>query len=260
MVEKRRWSKEEEELLKELYGSYPVTTIAKILKRTPKSVMRKAERMGLRSFKKDWSLEDLITMLVLRFQYGVKIKDIAKTLGRGESSIRCKLWRLNLTNPVQKWSEEEINLLKNLYGIVDVKDIARYLGRTPEAVKTKASELRLTNRKPKITVPKKLEIVRDYLNGLSIEEIVEKHLHHIKRKYKRPDLVVKRILIKYGAYTPKCRRWSNREVEILREKYKEMDRNELSSLLKRSPKAITNKAYKLGLRKRRRKGRRIKFN
>jgi len=208
MVEKRRWSKEEEELLKELYGSYPVTTIAKVLGRTPKSVMRKAERMGLRSFKKDWNLEDLITLLVLRFQYGVRIKDIAKILGRGESSIKCKLWRLNLTNPVQRWSEEEINLLKNLYGVVNVKDIARYLGRTPEAVKMKACELGLTSRKPKISTRKKLEIVRDYLNGLSIEEIVNKHFldSYHRRRYKRPDIVVKRILIKYDAYRKSLRK------------------------------------------------------
>ena len=60
---KMRWSKEEEDVLKKLYGKIIVDDIAKILNRTSMSVHKKALRLQLKSnLRKYWNHESKVSV------------------------------------------------------------------------------------------------------------------------------------------------------------------------------------------------------
>jgi len=71
---------------------------------------------------------------------------------------------------VDRWTEEEMNILKNLYGKISVSEIARKLGRTHKAVlsKIKKEKIRLPEKLERDLLPKYVDEDRFYKNWYTI--------------------------------------------------------------------------------------------
>ena len=102
----------------------------------------------------------------------------------------------------------------------------------------------------------KESIKNDYVNGISFDDIVSKY--NLERQ------VVRYILKKTNVYkiTKTVNKWTNEEIELLKEYYKKYDFDKIDKLLIRHPhRSIVNMCHKLGLnRKEYRKNTKIKLN
>lgn len=144
-----KWNVQEEKYLIDNWGQADASIIMKILDRTEDSIVRKAQRLGLKThknpneyLKKRWSAEE---ENILREFYQIKPMDDLLSLlpGRTRESIikRAKLLGLNCEN--RHWSEEEIMYLEEKWGVVAIDNIARKLGRTKNAILLKAHKIGL---------------------------------------------------------------------------------------------------------------------
>jgi len=108
----RRWTKEEEEKLRELYPYKTNKEIALELKRSERAIRRKAEELGLR---KDPSF----------------FKEVC-----------------NRRKDRKPWTDKEIEILRKLYPIKATEDISRILNRSVYAIKRMAQKLGLKKERP----------------------------------------------------------------------------------------------------------------
>lgn len=107
--DQQRWTaytKSEDDALRSLYARLPIDEVAAQLKRTPDSIRKRAQSIGL-----------------------------VRSGGRG--------WRTE--NPVTgDWTEEDDRYIKEHYGKILARDIAAHLGRTTGGVMQRASRLGIT--------------------------------------------------------------------------------------------------------------------
>lgn len=127
----KRWTKEEEELLKKIYATTPADELEKIFHRKRYAIAWKARKLGLE-------------------------KDSGFV-----SSILKYRWR---ENP-RRWTEEEINKLKDLYlnKKLKITEIAKIMGRSYNSVWTYISKLGL----------KRIPIVKNLKVGWIGEQLAE---------------------------------------------------------------------------------------
>ena len=87
--------------------------------------------------------------LIIRTWSKLDIKGMAKSLTRSISSVTGRRKRLIGAGLVSKttkktareWSEREIQILSDCYGLEAIKVLSRRLGRTPESIRVKTSKL-----------------------------------------------------------------------------------------------------------------------
>jgi hypothetical protein len=95
---------------------------------------------------KKWTKEELKQLEEL-VKSGMKLKDIAKIMGRSASSVRIKANDMGFRQPVtrqKQWSsQEEKRLAAMIKDGLSHQEIADIMGRTYASIKTRASELRL---------------------------------------------------------------------------------------------------------------------
>lgn len=130
-VEIRWWSKEEEKKLKELYPSYSNPELEDIFSRSEDAIQLKAATMKLKK-NSWWSEDELYSLKEMVFEKLSYLK-MAKTLNRTKSSIHNKLIELGFTNECRRWTDQELDLIKQfaLSGENTYLDIAMNLNATP---------------------------------------------------------------------------------------------------------------------------------
>lgn len=144
-----KWNQQEEKYLMDNWRQSDVEIIMKVLNRTEDSVVRKAQRLGLNTYKdpneylkKRWSVEE---QKILHEFYQLKPMNELLTFlpGRTRESIikRAKLLGLNCEN--RHWSEDEIIYLEEKWGVVCIDKIAERLGRTNNSILLKAHKIGL---------------------------------------------------------------------------------------------------------------------
>jgi hypothetical protein len=85
------WSDKELKILKKYAGKLTAHEISeKIGTRSLKAVRTKAAYLGITLFKSPWSSEEM-TFLLDSYAQGIKLKEIAKSLGRTQDVCRAKL-------------------------------------------------------------------------------------------------------------------------------------------------------------------------
>lgn len=144
-----KWNEQEEKYLIDNWGQSDLEIIMKVLNRTEDSVVRKAQRLGLKAYKdpneylkKRWSEEE--EKILSQFYHNKPMNELLTFLpGRTRESIikRAKLLGLNCEN--RHWSEDEIIYLEEKWGIVCIDNIAKRLGRTNNSILLKAHKIGL---------------------------------------------------------------------------------------------------------------------
>ena len=162
--QRRRWSSEEMNRLKELSHTKKISELVKELNRTSSSIKTMAKQLGITLIqdRKIWTEEEYKLLEKLTMVDKKTPKEIAKILGRTEDAIIIKINRRGLqiqTNNKRFWTKEEETILSDLWGTESFETIAKKLNRTVSSIKNKAASLGLG------------AAIENNYNGLTIKDI-----------------------------------------------------------------------------------------
>ena len=122
---------------------------------------------------------------------------------------------------MKRWNDNEISILKELYGKIDISVLSKKINRSIDAIHWKASSLNIEFKQ------------NDYLFLLRKIELLDKKVDDLFFKI---ELMTKHKL-----------NWSEEEIEFLK-KNKDMTVKYLSVELKRTPKSVTSCLNRLGIK------------
>jgi hypothetical protein len=143
-----KFTEEEIEFLKQNYNSMPVKEISKILNRNSGIIRAKACQLNLKNDIYYYSESD-VEFLANNYST-MPIKKIAEELNKTVSSIRTKANKMGIQK-VFWWSEQEIEVLKNVYPHYSNSKIAKDFlqNRTSSNINNMARKLMLKKSKDK---------------------------------------------------------------------------------------------------------------
>lgn len=153
---KNRWNKEEEIYLSNNYGTLSINELTNKLNRTPNSIFKKANRLGLikttyskngeKISKKNKTEEWKVNFIIDNF-FVLKKEEISKVVNLTEEQVYhiARYRGIKSTDKeYREYCEEEINVIKDNWANRDIKKILSLLnGRTERAIISKASQLGL---------------------------------------------------------------------------------------------------------------------
>ena len=140
-VKRRRWTKEEEDYIKDHYKTRTVKDIAEVLGRSERSVIMRARHLGVAKLKiKRWTEEEED---YLKKNFKKKsFKEMADHLERTEKSVSKKALGMGLRRKTPYlWTDEELKYLKDHFMTKSYEDIGKEIGRSADAVSKKAHGL-----------------------------------------------------------------------------------------------------------------------
>lgn len=135
-----RWTKEEEQFLRDNYGEHGPTYCAKILNRAYKAVTVKASKLNLTKTKYWWSKQEDKFLTQNYSERGANY--CAENLDRSYESVLNRAWQLSLKSKAS-WSEQEIHFLIDNYADKGPAYCAENLNRSYSGVFNKARSLNL---------------------------------------------------------------------------------------------------------------------
>ena len=200
-----------------------------------------------------WSESDLDA---LRTSFGQKEQSfLARELGRPVEEVRAKaeeiLSREEVSGP---WSAEDVEALRRYLGGVETKLLARMLGRTLEDLETKLVELATTLEDAPLTGPELILFKRQF--GTRSDEdlsiIYGRTLDRIQAEAARLCLSKDKAYMRRktsGNERTRMPRWTEPELQILRQLYPAESNLQIAQQLGRSVKSVVSKAHNLGLKK-----------
>lgn len=111
-LKKNYWTDQEIAYLKSNYSRFSNKDLRKILQHSEDGIEFKAAQFGL---KKDtwWSDSDREQLKQMK-EAGFSKEEIAEELGRTKQSIHTQLVELKLTNPIRRWTPEELDIIKSM--------------------------------------------------------------------------------------------------------------------------------------------------
>ena len=238
--EKRRWTKEEEELLREYSKKYVIKTIAKKLNRSCIAVDHKAQKLGIklrteRDPWKKWMIDYLKDNINTK-----SARQISIDINMNEYQVMNKIKELNLPYDNRRWTEEEIKILTDLSDKCYIKEIAKVLNRTEAAVVSKAHHLKLEviNIQKEYT-EEELDYIRNNWGIIPVTEIAR----NLKVSRQMVQTQADKMNLKKLGNNP-YKRWTKNEIDKLRELSKKYTRTELAKKFKVSNDCISKVASK----------------
>jgi hypothetical protein len=144
----RSWTEDEDQLLRDNYGTLTPQEIADRIGRTRDLVVWRAGTLGLRKPRNPpWSDAE---NKFLRDNYPrMLIEDIGAHLGRSYTAVQHQADRSGISkigNPGSAWTDDEEELLRDLYGTMPPDRLASLLGRTTPAVVHRAMKMGANKR------------------------------------------------------------------------------------------------------------------
>ena len=127
----KKFTKKEENIIRENYGILKAKDLAELLGRDVKSIRDKASL--LKATNKPWSDEEL-AFLIQNYQTK-EYKELGKKIGRSPKAVLQKVYILGLESKRKEWSEAEVEWLKEQYKKspnernINLNEIARKLSR-----------------------------------------------------------------------------------------------------------------------------------
>lgn len=146
--DRKEWNEHEIQKLIELSKTKKLSELVYELERTSLSIKHQASKLGITIIpdRKNWTKEEYQQLEKLLTIDKKTPKEIAEILGRTEDSIIIKINRKGLKNETYEkkfWTEEEEQLLSDLWGNVPIEKIAKQLDRTVSSLLNKARQLKL---------------------------------------------------------------------------------------------------------------------
>jgi len=191
----------------------------------------------------------------LRELYGLRDDaSIARELNRPVASVR-KMAETMFRAPARTgpWSAKEVQELKRYLGATTPETIARILGRGVQEVTERIMELGRVQHAGRWT---REEIARfKRLYGTRTDEdlsrIFGRALDSIRRQAVKYSLAKDKAFLRKlnGEASTRMPRWSDEELQTLREMYPNCSNLDIAQKLDRSVKSVVSKAHNLGLKK-----------
>ena len=284
---RKNWTKKEEEILKELWGEKPPSSIAKKLKRTETAIVVRAKKLKLGPYCQEYLTFSNIADLVgldshcisetwknkgLKYKkyknkYLVKLENLLKfmkenqdlwdsrkleplILGKEPKWLKEKreLDKKQPKNKFAKWTPAQDNMLITYLRKYNYEEIGKMLGRSTNSVERRVSRLKEKGKLKNIMVPwTKKE--DEYLIEMDKIGIKDKEIAY---NLGRDVLHVRdhrRNLKNRGKYPFKNKQCLiiDTENKKMLELLKEKDINEVATILKRDPSTIRRRLNKLNV-------------
>lgn len=265
------WTQKEVSRLKRLYPMGHNSELAEMFGRTTQSILKKARRLGV---KKDWDGGYRSPQQSRNIWIKAEIKelrrmylnssngDIAAKLNRSQQAVQTKIKKLRLLREfkeqglirkikggVNKWTDGEINILKELYLQKSREYIAKKLGRTPNSVAMMASRSGLFTATPR----KKSWTAED-------DMFLKKHIARwpikkIAKKLGRTQTAAQRRAWNqhFSRNCPNQRRtqqrfWTEQEIKQLEYMFGRYSEKDIAAKFGRSLQSVIAKSKRLGLK------------
>lgn len=229
-----RWTKEEEELLREYSKKYVTKTIAKKLGRSYLAVQKKAVKLGieLRSTPDPWKkwMIDYLKDNINKQPIG----QIESMIGLSYHSILTKCKELGIEYVKESWTEEEIKILREYADKCHYTELTKVLpNRTIGAISAKAYELGIETISTYTKLnDKQIKYIKDNWGEIPATEIARNLkisidiLNRYKKKLNLPN-------------TGQQKKWTEEKISKLRKDAKTKTRNELAKKYKTTPAQIS---------------------
>lgn len=199
-----------------------------------------------------WSQNEIARLKEL---YGLRDEaTIARELGRTVASVRKMAETVCRAEPRKgPWTANEVQRLKEYLGVTAPEVIARLMGRPLEEVQSHITDLGRIQEEVEWTRDEVFQFKRIY--GTRTNE-------DLTRIFGRPLVEIERLAAEYalakdkaflrrlkGDVATKMPRWTQEELDKLRELYPTEPNLEVAKALGRSVKSVVSKAHNLGLKK-----------
>lgn len=261
----RGWTAAELRLFKKLYPMSHNSDLAERFDRAVDTIRKKAIKLGI---KKDWAggyrvhqppqnenlwTPDEVKQLQAMYLHFTN-EQIAAKLNRSRMAVQAKIRKLKLCKefrnngktrrPVQaRWSDQEIETLKELYPVKTKAQIAEEMRRSFRAVGAMITKLRLSGEKPSVAwTAEEDEFLEKHIFTWPVEKIAEKLGRGCRAVQGRAWR--KRLLKQTG--------WTKEEIQQLRHLLPNHSRQEIAEKLGRTVYSVAKKQKRLGLQKRKR--------
>lgn len=171
----RRWSEEEDNILREYYPIEGTKVKNRLSGRTEAAIKLQAKKLELR-VRNTWNTWTEKEDKILRKYYtveGTKVKNRLES--RSRNSIKARARKLGLISHDSSWTYKEIEILKKYYPIEGIKVESRLNGRTKKAIMTQA-EIFGINRKVNVSwTNEEIEVIKNYypIEGIKIIDRLE---------------------------------------------------------------------------------------
>lgn len=138
------FTEEEDNYLRENYGSKTIKELCTEMGRTKHSVNNRIARLNLRDntrIRSYWTGEE--DSFLKEYINKLTMKEIAERLGKTTNSVSSRIRILDLRKePVcRRWTEEEDEYILKYYGVRPLEVISKKLKRTPEAIENRMTKI-----------------------------------------------------------------------------------------------------------------------
>ena len=234
-----RWTKEEEELLREYSKKYVTKTIARKLGRSYLAVQKKAVKLGIELHStpdpwKKWMIDYLKDNINKQ-----PIGKIESMIGLSYHSILTKCKELGIDYVKENWTDDEIKILREYANKCHYTELTKVLpNRTIGAIAAKAYELGIETISTYTKLDdKQIKYIKDNWGDMPATEIARNLkisigiLNRYKKELNLPN-------------TGQQKKWTDEKISELRKDAKMKTRNELAKKYKTSPAQISAVARK----------------
>jgi len=196
----------------------------------------------------EWTEEEIET-LKKEYQNTTSTK-IGIVLGKTTQEIRYKIRRLGLVK-ISKWSEEEIDLLKKVYSdktISQLKELFPTHSKEDITSTSRKFDLRKTEKPSKYTRWSEEDelFLKENWENMGRSELATKINKSVDLIFIRARELNLKINEKLSA-NGKTEKWSDKEIQFLKENYEKLGISETAKILNRSDCATKQKASQLDL-------------
>lgn len=239
--DRRKWTKEEEILLSDLWGVKPIETISKKLKRTVFSLKVKAVRMGLGP------------MIRNNYEF-ITVSDICDLLNVSRDRIVITWFKLGLNLKRKKVTDNKS------YYVVTWSDLMSFLEKNKNEWDSRCVEVNMLGPEPEWLKEKR--VMDNLENPLWYRKWAEEEIKQAENLFKsgknyleiaeiinRSEWAVANLLRNMGYSYILPRYWKGKEIKFLRQNYQNMTYAEIAEELGRTTRAIEAKAEQLGYQK-----------
>lgn len=260
----RHWTDAEDEYLEHEYGHAPISEIARELNRSAGAIKYRVSELRLKGsprlesvYNRRWTNSEIE---YLEHAYGrEQTSKIAQELNRTESAICSQARELRLPSAKRKvtlrgrrWTDAELQYLKEAYGRKPLSEIARELDRTGEAIRKRAQQLHLHHALDAKHVASRqwtddeIQYIKDVYGRTPASEIAQKlDRTEASIRAKAFKLQLKRAPEEKGLTRD---RWTTAELEYLKSVYGLKPTSTIARELGRTEATVRNRAHRLKLK------------
>ncbi len=238
------WKKWKVKFLKENINILSLSQIQKELEVNYYQIMDKLDELGIEYDNNFWSEEEVNILTELSSK--VYIRELAKILNRTEGAIISKANKMGLDYITLKkvYTDEELQYIKNNWGIVAVTDMARNLGVSRIMIQAQADKMnlpKLGNNPYRKWTEEELIKLRGLASKKSITELA--------RYFDTTNDAIITVAHRNGIYLNDDKiHWTEEDNAVLRELAKTLDLSELAIKMNRAPSAIRLQAERQNIK------------